>query len=62
MSGQIKVTLTGSVIGCTRKQKETVKSLGLNRRGRSRIIANTPATRGAITKVIHLVTFEEIAS
>jgi len=60
MAGTIKVTRTGSVIGCTRKQKETVKALGLGKRGSSKVLNDSPAVRGAIRKVAHLVAFEEV--
>jgi len=60
VASEIKVTLKGSVIGCTKKQKETVKSLGLTRRGRSKILNNTPAVLGAIKKIEHLVAYEEV--
>jgi large subunit ribosomal protein L30 len=36
--------------------------LGLRRIGRSRVLENTPAVRGMIKSVIHLVTVEEVAS
>lgn len=57
---KIKVTLTGSVIGCTKQQKETVKALGLRKRGSTRELQDTPAVKGAIRKVAHLVAYEEV--
>jgi len=59
MAGKIKVTLSRSVIGCTEKQKAVVAALGLKRRGRSRVLPDNPATRGAIEKVRHLLEWEE---
>ncbi|HOJ12926.1 MAG TPA: 50S ribosomal protein L30 [Deltaproteobacteria bacterium] len=59
MAGKIKVTLYRSVIGCTEKQKAIVAALGLKRRGRSRVLPDNPATRGAVAKVPHLVKWEE---
>jgi large subunit ribosomal protein L30 len=59
MAGRIKVTLSGSVIGCTQKQRAVVRALGLKRRGRSRILPDNDATRGAIMKVPHLLSWEE---
>jgi len=47
------------VIGCTEKQTAVVAALGLKRRGRSRILPDNQATRGAINKVPHLLTWEE---
>lgn len=61
VADKIKVTLSRSVIGGTKGQKETVKALGLTRRGRSRILPDNAATRGAIRKVSHLLSWEEIS-
>ncbi len=54
----IRVTLTGSTIGSTKRQRETVKGLGLRRTGTSAIVRDNPAVRGMIRKVAHLVTVE----
>jgi large subunit ribosomal protein L30 len=35
--------------------------LGLNKRHRSRVLEDTPAVRGMITKVRHLLVIEELA-
>ena len=59
MSANIKVTLRKSAIGRNSKQLDTLKGLGLRRIGRSRILQNTPAIRGMVKKVIHLVDVEE---
>lgn len=62
MAGQeemIRVTLMGSHAGCTKRQRETLRGLGLTRRGKSVILKNTPAVRGMIRKVEHLVKVEE---
>ena len=56
----IKVTLRKSTIGATQKQIANVKGLGLRRIGQNRTLDNTPAIRGMIKKVQHLVHFEEI--
>ena len=58
---KLKVTLVRSIIGANQKQIATVKGLGLRRLNQSRILSNTPAIRGMIKKVIHLVQVEEIA-
>lgn len=58
---QIKVTLRKSTIGSTQKQIECVKGLGLRKIGQHRLLENTPAVRGMVKKVIHLVSVEEIA-
>ena len=61
MAGQkmIKVTLTGSAIGCTLRQRRTLLGLGLRRRERSVILKDSPAVRGMVRKVAHLVRVEE---
>jgi len=54
----IRVTFTGSFSGCTRRQRETLKGLGLTRAGRSVIVRDHPSVRGMIRKVAHLVSVE----
>jgi large subunit ribosomal protein L30 len=56
----IKVTLRKSTIGANGKQIACVKGLGLRRVGQGRVLENTPAVRGMIKKVIHLVDAEEV--
>jgi large subunit ribosomal protein L30 len=57
---QIKVTLRKSAIGYSLRQKNTVKGLGLGKLNGSRILEDTPAIRGMVQKVIHLVDVEEV--
>lgn len=52
---QITVTLKKSPISCTEKHKATVRGLGLRRIGSSKTLENTPAVRGMIKQVIHMV-------
>jgi large subunit ribosomal protein L30 len=59
MSANLKVTLRRSAIGRNSKQLETLKGLGLRRIGGSRTLQNTPAVRGMVKRVIHLVDVEE---
>ncbi|GAB4074345.1 50S ribosomal protein L30 [Barrientosiimonas marina] len=61
MSKQLEITLTRSVIGQTDKQRETVQSLGLKKIRQSIVRDDTPAVRGMIDKVDHLVTVKEMA-
>ena len=56
--GVIKVTLTKSPTGFDRKQATTVTSLGLRRIRHTVELKDTPAVRGMIHKVRHLVTVE----
>lgn len=51
----ITVRLKKSLIGSTDKQKANVKGLGLRKVGTERKLENTPAVRGMIKKVIHLL-------
>lgn len=57
---KLKVTQTKSGIGRSPKQRATLKGLGLTRMGRERILPDTPATRGMIAKVAHLVEWQEV--
>jgi large subunit ribosomal protein L30 len=54
----IIVTQTGSPIGRRHDQRETLIGLGLNKRHRTRELEDTPAVRGMIDKVRHLVRVE----
>jgi large subunit ribosomal protein L30 len=51
----IKIEQTGSPMRRDHTQRETLVGLGLNKIGRSRELPDTPATRGMIHKVRHLV-------
>ncbi|MCA3370693.1 MAG: 50S ribosomal protein L30 [Alphaproteobacteria bacterium] len=55
----VKVTQLGSPIGRKPGQKETLIGLGLNKRHRTRELEDTPAVRGMIRKVAHLVKVED---
>ena len=52
MNKQITVKLVRSPIGCTEKQKATIKGLGLRRINHSKTLENTPAVRGMIKAMI----------
>jgi len=56
----LKVTLRKSSIGASDRQIANLKGLGLRRIGVSRVLENTPAVRGMVKKVIHLVDVEEV--
>jgi len=60
MSRRLKVTLKHSAIGRNELQLEHLKGLGLRRIGQSRELENTPAVRGMVKKVLHLVEVEEV--
>lgn len=57
---KLKVTLTRSTIGAKDDQGDTVRGLGLRKIRSSRVLENTPAVRGMVKKVIHLINVEEI--
>ncbi|TNE88619.1 MAG: 50S ribosomal protein L30 [Deltaproteobacteria bacterium] len=57
----LQVTLRHSAIGRNAKQLATIKGLGLRKIGQSRKLENTPAVRGMVKKVLHLVEVEEVA-
>ena len=54
----ILVTQIKSPIGRPKSQRETLKGLGLNKINRTRELIDTPAVRGMIRRVDHLVTFK----
>ena len=54
----LRITLVGSFSGCTRRQRETLRGLGMKRRERSVIVRGTPPILGMIRKVAHLVKVE----
>ena len=56
---KIKVTLLHSKYGRGRKQLGCVNGLGLRRINHSVEVEDTPAVRGMINKVIHLVKVED---
>jgi large subunit ribosomal protein L30 len=61
MEGKKTVTVVqiGSPIGRRADQEATLKGLGLNKRHRRRVLEDTPAIRGMIRKVQHLVRIEK---
>ena len=52
---RVKVTLRKSTIGFGKKQAAVVEGLGLRRLNHSVELADTPAIRGMIHKIRHLV-------
>ena len=60
MAKMIKITLTKSLIGASEKQRRVVEALGLRKMQHSVELPDTPQTRGAASKVSHLVTVEEL--
>ena len=56
---RVKVTLVKSTIGFGRKQAAVIEGLGLRRLHHTVEIADTPAIRGMIHKIRHLITVAE---
>ncbi|HAE25548.1 MULTISPECIES: 50S ribosomal protein L30 [Hyphomonas] len=52
---KLTVRQTGSPIGRKPAQRQTLVGLGLNKVGRTKELEDTPAVRGMIRKVAHLV-------
>ncbi|WP_284141027.1 MULTISPECIES: 50S ribosomal protein L30 [unclassified Virgibacillus] len=59
MSKKLEITLTKSVIGAKEGQKRTVEALGLKKIRQSVVLEDTPAIRGMVNKVSHLLTVKE---
>jgi large subunit ribosomal protein L30 len=60
MANKIQITLTRSVIGRPKDQRETVQSLGLRKLNQTVEQQDNAAIRGMINKVSHLVTVKEV--
>jgi large subunit ribosomal protein L30 len=57
---KLRIKWVKSSIGYSRRQKGTVRALGLRRLGDVVEQADTPVIRGMIDKVSHLVQVEEV--
>lgn len=57
---ELKVTLIRSVAHRLPNQKQVVKSLGLGRIGSTAVLPDNAATRGALLKIAHLISVEEV--
>jgi large subunit ribosomal protein L30 len=56
---KVRVTLVTSPIGYSKRQKATVRALGLRRMHQTIEHVDTPVLRGMLAKVSHLVLVEE---
>ena len=54
-TSKLKIQYYRSAIGFTEKQKLIVKGLGFNKLNAVREVVDTPAIRGMVAKVSHLV-------
>jgi large subunit ribosomal protein L30 len=59
-SAILRITYTKSAIGYDRRQKETIRSLGLRRLGDSVLQPDNAAVRGMVRSVRHLVQVEGV--
>ena len=55
----LRITLVKSPIGFPEPQKRTARALGLRRLHQVVEHADTPAVRGMLVKIIHLIKIEE---
>jgi large subunit ribosomal protein L30 len=60
MSKKLEITLSRSVIGGSAVQKKTVEALGLKKIRQSVVREDTPAVRGMVNRVSHLLTVKEV--
>lgn len=60
MTDRLRVTQTKSPIGCPPKQRSTLRALGLRKIRQSVVHNDTPAIRGMVGRVRHLVRVEEM--
>lgn len=59
MTGRLRITLVKSMIGRPERQRRVLRGMGLNRLRQTVDLEDTPAVRGMVRKVSHLVTAEE---
>jgi len=58
---RLKVTQTGSPSRRPVDQRQTLVGLGLNKMHSTRVLEDTPAIRGMLRKVHHMVKVEEVS-
>jgi large subunit ribosomal protein L30 len=57
-SGTITIRLVHGGIACPKDQKQTIRALGFRRRGEAVTREDTPAIRGMMRKIRHLIEIE----
>lgn len=60
MKAKLRIKQIRSTIGIDERLRLNLKGLGLGRIGKVVVVNNTPSFRGAIKRVLHLVTVEEV--
>ncbi len=56
----IKVKLVRGLAGCPEKHRVIVAGLGLKKRDSTKLLPDTPQTKGMIDKVAYLVSWERV--
>ena len=56
----LRITLVRSPLGNTQRHKDTVRALGLHRIRQSVVQPDSPAVRGMLAKVAHMVKVEVV--
>ena len=56
----VKITLVRGLVGCTDRQRETVRTLGLRAIRSSVVREDGPQLRGVLRRISHLVKVEEV--
>lgn len=59
MAGKLKITLVKSMIGRPEKHRRILRGMGLTKMHKTVELGDTPAIRGMVRKVSHLVTAQE---
>ncbi|CAM4518538.1 large subunit ribosomal protein L30 [Paenibacillus endophyticus] len=57
---KLQITLVRSLIGRNEKQRATVESFGLKKIRQAVVLNDSPAVRGMVNTVSHLVKVEEV--
>jgi large subunit ribosomal protein L30 len=57
---KVRITYVKSKIGASERHKETIRSLGLRRLNQTVVHEDTPAIRGMVDRVRHLVRVETV--
>ncbi|AKU93533.1 hypothetical protein AKJ09_00197 [Labilithrix luteola] len=60
MKAKLRIKQIRSTIGIDERLRLNLRGLGLGRIGKVVVVNNTPSFRGAIKRVLHLVTVEEV--
>jgi large subunit ribosomal protein L30 len=60
MSKKLKITLIKSMIGRPEKHRKVLRGMGLTRMQKTVLLEDTPAVRGMVHAVSHMVRSEEV--